>query len=228
MRANSLNQAVVVGGSMAGMLAARVLSRHFHRVIVVERDYYPEEAAARHGVPQAKHLHALLMRGHQIIEDMFPGITDEWCKAGAEVLDAGRDFAWRTPAGWGVRFDSGIQFLAASRPLIDSRIQDRIVRIENIRMMNGSAVFGLVTDSQHSRVTGVRLRRPDGSLKVLGSDLTVDAMGRMSPTPEWLKHLGYVPPEETVIAAVATGEVRVPSETLNVNWSVPLQARFGV
>lgn len=186
---------------MAGMLAARVLSRHFHRVIIVERDYYPEEAAARHGVPQAKHLHALLTRGHQIIEELFPGITGEWCKAGAEVLDAGRDFAWRTPAGWGVRFDSGIEFLAASRPLIDLAVQERLVRIGNIRVMNGSSVFGLVTDSQHDRVTGVRLRRPDGTLKVVESDLTVDAMGRMSPTPEWLKHLGCAPPEETVIDA---------------------------
>ncbi|HZN11668.1 MAG TPA: 2-polyprenyl-6-methoxyphenol hydroxylase-like oxidoreductase, partial [Blastocatellia bacterium] len=35
-------QAVVIGGSLAGMLAARVLSRHFARVTIVERDRLPE------------------------------------------------------------------------------------------------------------------------------------------------------------------------------------------
>ena len=102
---------------MAGMLAARVLSEHFDEVILLERDQYPESATPREGVPQARHLHALLARGHQIVEDLFPGISEDWCQAGGEFLDVGKDFAWRTPKGWGVRFLSGIRMLdRLSRP----------------------------------------------------------------------------------------------------------------
>ena len=35
------NHALVVGGSMAGMLAARVLAYHFERVTILERDRFP-------------------------------------------------------------------------------------------------------------------------------------------------------------------------------------------
>ena len=39
--------AVVIGGSMAGLLAARVLSDHFAQVTIIERDNLTGEAEAR-------------------------------------------------------------------------------------------------------------------------------------------------------------------------------------
>src|SRR5262245_48287655 len=55
--------AIVVGASMAGMLAARVLSEKFTRVTVLEREMIPGGLIGRPGVPQARHLHALLPKG---------------------------------------------------------------------------------------------------------------------------------------------------------------------
>ena len=69
--------AVVVGGSMAGMLAARVLTDHFERVTVLERDLLPDAPAPRKGLPQARHLHILLMRGQLAFEHLFPGLIEE-------------------------------------------------------------------------------------------------------------------------------------------------------
>ncbi len=40
--ARPARQTVVIGGSMAGLLAARVLADHFERVTLVERDRFPE------------------------------------------------------------------------------------------------------------------------------------------------------------------------------------------
>ena len=54
--------AVVLGGSLAGLLAARVLSDHFEEVTLIERDAYPETAEVRRGIPQANHVHGLLLR----------------------------------------------------------------------------------------------------------------------------------------------------------------------
>ena len=54
------SHAVVIGGSLAGMLAARVLSDHFDQVTIIERDRFPDEPISRPGLPQARHLHVLL------------------------------------------------------------------------------------------------------------------------------------------------------------------------
>jgi 2-polyprenyl-6-methoxyphenol hydroxylase-like FAD-dependent oxidoreductase len=64
--------ALVIGGSMAGLFAARVLSERFGRVTIVERDSFPEGPQFRKGVPQSRHLHAFMMRGRMISDRLFP------------------------------------------------------------------------------------------------------------------------------------------------------------
>src|SRR5262245_39180415 len=90
-------RAVVVGGSLAGMLAARVLSDHFDDVILLERHELPETATARQGVPQARHAHALLERGRGVMERLLPGLTEALIRAGAELMDATQDVAMMCP-----------------------------------------------------------------------------------------------------------------------------------
>ena len=75
--------AVVVGGSLAGMLAARVLSDHFDGVTLLERDDFPEAPAARKGLPQGRHVHVLPERGRAALERFLPGLTAELVRAGA-------------------------------------------------------------------------------------------------------------------------------------------------
>ena len=86
-----MNSTIVIGGSMAGMLAARVLSETFDRVTILERDVISGDLEGRPGVPQARHLHALLPRGRRILEHWFPGITSEFQTAGAEILDVANE-----------------------------------------------------------------------------------------------------------------------------------------
>src|ERR1700737_4340732 len=100
---SSDDRAIVLGASMAGLLAARVLQDHFAEVVLVERDRLPADAEFRAGVPQSRHLHVLLVRGAQLLERFFPGIRSELVGAGAEVLNWPRDLLWLGPAGWGQR-----------------------------------------------------------------------------------------------------------------------------
>ena len=60
------DHAVVLGASMGGLLAARVLADAYQQVTVVDRDLLPEHAADRQGVPQGRHAHALLASGTKI------------------------------------------------------------------------------------------------------------------------------------------------------------------
>lgn len=85
------NHAIVIGGSMAGLLAGRVLADHFEQVTIIESDRFPEKPVPRKGVPQSAHLHVLLKRGLTIIEKLFPGLQDELIASGAPVLDMGKD-----------------------------------------------------------------------------------------------------------------------------------------
>src|SRR5580693_3682071 len=86
------DHAVVLGASMAGLLAARTLSDSFETVTVVGRDVLPDDAANRRGVPQGRHLHALLARGAQVLEEFFPGLPDELVTDGVPYFD-GRDLS---------------------------------------------------------------------------------------------------------------------------------------
>src|SRR6516165_10183161 len=101
--------AVVVGGSLAGMLAARVLSDHFDDVTLLERDRFPETPTARKGLPQGRHVHVLLERGRGVMERFLPGLSGELVRAGAETLDATRDVALMSPYGWYVRFPGDLR-----------------------------------------------------------------------------------------------------------------------
>ena len=78
-------KAVVLGASMAGLLAARVLAEFYESVTVVERDELPDTAANRRG-PLGRHAHALLAAS-LILGDLFPGFEDELVAAGVPAFD---------------------------------------------------------------------------------------------------------------------------------------------
>jgi len=80
------DHAVVLGASMGGLLAARVLADAYQRVTVVDRDVLAEGVADRQGVPQGGHAHALLARGAQVLEELFPGLLAGLAAAGVPVL----------------------------------------------------------------------------------------------------------------------------------------------
>ena len=198
--------AVVLGGSLAGMLAARVLADHFERVTLIERDAYTETCEARRGTPQANHVHGLLVRGRQILEDLFPGLQDEMIAAGAPVVDMANEIAWFTRAGWGVRFPSDLKVLAFTRPLLDLHVRRRLAGNANVEILDNTDVLSLQPASKVNRLAGVLIcpRTADADRKVaraLTADLVVDATGRASRAPRWLNDLGYDAPEEVIIDA---------------------------
>jgi 2-polyprenyl-6-methoxyphenol hydroxylase-like FAD-dependent oxidoreductase len=117
--------AVVIGGSSAGMIAARILADHFTAVTLLERDSYPETPQPRKGVPQSRHLHVLLARGGMILEQLFPCLRAALEAAGGEPLDAARDIDWLSRAGPGLRFASAIRIIACSREFL-ARISHKI------------------------------------------------------------------------------------------------------
>ncbi|MEO8609448.1 MAG: FAD-dependent monooxygenase [Chloroflexota bacterium] len=201
MNTNPSN-AIIIGGSIAGLLAARVLSDHFDHITVIERDRLPDEGAYRSGVPQARHLHTLLIRGQRIMDNLFPGFTNDLVEAGAPAAVWGRDNRFYTSGGWTQVFDSGLISNVCSRAELEWLVRRRVYAISTIQFLTERDVLGLIANDNHSVVTGVQIEsRIDHSTETLFADLVVDASGRSSKTPEWLAELGYQRPAETVINA---------------------------
>ena len=206
---NSLKKgahAVVIGSSIAGLLAGRILTNHFERVTIVERDFLPQSPTIRPGVPQARQLHILLKRGQDILEQLFPGFQDELVAVGGRLIDPAADLAWLTPAGWGVRFPSDVTIISCSRALLEWRIRQRVLAIPQIEFLQASEVKCLLPNEKNTGVAGVSVVSRDRSEmeivhseQVLSADLVVDASGRGSKTPQWLAMLGYSTPPETVV-----------------------------
>jgi 2-polyprenyl-6-methoxyphenol hydroxylase-like FAD-dependent oxidoreductase len=222
--------AVVLGGGMAGLLAARVLADRYREVTVVDRDDLSAVAAGgtttgdagatdRRGVPQGRHAHALLARGQQVLEELFPGLTDELVADGAAYGDALADTRLYFGGYRMRRARAGLPMLSLSRPFLERHVRARVHGLPNVSFGPPCDIVGLAATPDAGRVTGVRVfRRIDGSAaEVLDADLVVDATGRGSRTPRWLPELGYPPPAEErveVDVAYATCRFRLPADAL--------------
>jgi 2-polyprenyl-6-methoxyphenol hydroxylase-like FAD-dependent oxidoreductase len=191
------DRAVVLGASMAGLLAAHVIAESYGQVIVIDRDQLPETAMHRRGVPHSRHLHALAARGQQALEEMFPGLTAELVADGALPGSLLADARMYLNGHLLRQTDTGLVLLCASRPFLEAHVRARVRAHPNVTLLDRCDVVGLATTPDNRRVIGVRvLHRADSSAEeVLGADLVVDASGRGSRTPVWLESLGYARPE---------------------------------
>ena len=214
------DHAVVLGASMSGLLAARVLSDFYRTVTVVERDVLPAEPVNRRGIPQGRHVHALLGRGGQIIDEFFPGFLRELVDEGAITLDDG-DFSKiyisfgghvLVRSGFAQRTDAPMHL--SSRPFLEYHVRRRLLAIPNVTILDGHDVVDLIPTSDRTRVAGVQVAsRADESERQLTGDLVVDVMGRGSRTPAFLEGIGYErPAEDHVVMRItyASQLMRIP------------------
>ncbi|MFE1173940.1 NAD(P)/FAD-dependent oxidoreductase [Streptomyces sp. NPDC058773] len=186
-----MKRAVVLGGSFAGLCAARVLSDHADEVVVLEADAIGEDGTGR-GAPQRQQLHALLSMGHTQLERWFPGLTGELVAGGAR-LGAGPEVQFYVDGALKPTVPE-LRMLGATRPFLESRVRRRVMALPGVRPLHGRAE-GLLLGG--GRVRGVRYSTANeapstaGRAEELGADLVVDAMGRASRLGSWLLHDGW-------------------------------------
>lgn len=188
--------AVVLGGSMAGLLTARVLLDHYERVTLVERDRFPAVGDHRKGVPQGRHSHGLLASGAATIEKLFPGARDGLVALGAMSGDLGRDGRFIVGGMRLCGVEMGEVSLSVSRPLLEGYVRRRLLALPGLEALDSCDALGI--ELEGGRAKAVRLlRRTDGAAEErLSADLIVDATGRGSRAPTWLRAAGYEGPEE--------------------------------
>ena len=187
--ANASEHAVVLGGSVAGLLAAHVLARHFARVTLVERDHFPAPGERRKGVPQSRQLHGLLAGGRRALESLFPDFGSGLMARGAHEIDVGTNGHFLMEGNVMPRAETGLRCYLMSRPLLEGYVRERVLAARNIEVREGCVAEALVGDRRCVR--GVVIQQ-----ETLNADIVVDAAGKGSRTPEWLERIGAQAPEE--------------------------------
>jgi 2-polyprenyl-6-methoxyphenol hydroxylase-like FAD-dependent oxidoreductase len=227
------DRAVVLGASMAGLLAARVLSDAYERVTVVERDMLPNRPENRRGVPQGRHAHVLVPRGAQVLDELFPGLLDDLVAGGAPVI---RDLGELrlSPAGHRLCLEGrpARPFICqASRPFLEGHVRARVRALPAVEVLDRCEVLGLVTTTARDRVTGVRmLAHGAHAEETLAADLVLDATGRGGRAAAWLAAIGYdQPPQEqlTIHLRYATRHLRLRPDALQGQKFVTIGAEPG-
>ncbi len=209
--------AVIIGGSIAGLCAARVLSDFYERVTVFERDELPSTPVNRAGVPQGRHVHLLMARGAVEFEALFPSLLDDMVAAGVPKLENRPDCIYFGAAGHvlgvGETLRDAFTAYVPSRPHLEWQIRRRATDLANVEIVQRS-VREPRFDADAAQVTGVLLDSNDiANPEFVPADLVVDAAGRGSRLPVWLEQWGYQRPREEVVdvgIGYASHQFRLP------------------
>src|SRR5580704_700584 len=163
---------VIVGASMAGLLAARVLADIASEVFIIERDNWSDQPEARKGVPQGRHAHALLRAGQLIVEELFPGLIEDLVARGAQRLFWLASGLWWQFDGYRVRHGDDFEVTTFTRPFLEDAIRERVAALPNVRMLSGVSARGVLGRDQ--QIKGVVLdNEGNGGGSSLDADLVV-------------------------------------------------------
>ena len=214
VRRRGRGTAVVIGGSIAGIAAAKVLTESFDRVIVLEKDGRHSRREGRPGAAQGWHLHHLLTAGQIELERIFPGIVDDMVAEGAFKVDMADQYRIRLGGTWKKPGTSDIQIVCAGRPLLEWCVRRRLDDEPRIEFRYEAEVGDLVYDRAGNCAIGVAVDR-DGELDVVPAEFVVDASGKNTRIPEFLEHLGIGAPEveqDIINCFYSTMQHHVPPE----------------
>lgn len=244
-----LDHAIVIGGSIAGLLATKVVSTIFDRVTLIDRDPLPLSPQPRRGVPQSVQPHVLFTRGFQIMEEHFPGLGERLTAAGAVTIDWGREFHLFSHGDWNATFEgeSQLKSVTCSRYLLETVVRQQVAKLPNVQFLDACKVQGLLMAEDSSAINGVRYQpledqrsedqqQEDNNPAILSAQLVIDASGRGSSASHWLRQLGITPPPQTRVdggLGYATRRYRIPDsdnpacKVMLISHEPPDQPRLG-
>jgi 2-polyprenyl-6-methoxyphenol hydroxylase-like FAD-dependent oxidoreductase len=201
------SRAIVLGASFAGLMTAKVLSRHYRQVIIIEKDTVNRYPETRKGQSHTKHLHGLLPCALNILYNYFPDFYEDVNNTGGVVNDLGASMNWFTHGGFKKNVFLNIPGVSLSRPLLEHLIREKVLSLPNVTLLDNTTAKEFLSPADKERITGVMIEdKQRGELTGHDADLVVDCTGRGSQTPKWLKQMGYaeVPVSEVKIDVTYT------------------------
>ena len=198
-----MSSIVVCGGGVIGLATALMLGRDGHDVRLLEDDEEAPPASTasawsdwvRKGVPQFRQPHNLFPRFQQIVGTELPDITQRLLDGGCVWLDLLQSLpptiTDRQPRDGDDRFRT----LTGRRPVVEAAFARAADAEPGVQVLRGTRATGYLTGPAVApgavHVTGVRTAKGEE----LRADLVIDAMGRRTPSVEWLSELGARAPD---------------------------------
>ncbi|KAJ7658947.1 hypothetical protein B0H17DRAFT_343339 [Mycena rosella] len=199
--------AVICGGSIAGLLTARVCHDHFERVLVVEPEAWVtseegrkidgwNQKVARSRVVQYTSLHACQCFLFAGLKVLFPGIEDECRRSDIKVRPSNPKFNLsgvpiRIP--WST-FKSGLpETMYLSRPGFETLLRRLVLdksEYPNIELMTGTVTNVRADPADRARLSTVVVRT-DFGVQELRAVLVADCTGPTRAGMKWLERNGY-------------------------------------
>ena len=234
---SSRRHAIVMGRSLGGLITAKVLSKHFERVTIIEKDAVNSEPESRKGQPYTRHLHGLLPAGYKIISELFPDIKTDLKNNGAKLMDFAETMIWKTYGGYRKKFNMNLEAVMVSRPLLEYLVRKRVLAVSNIELIDKTSVLNLIASEHNSRISGIVIEnKGEENQKTLDANLIIDVTGRGSRSAHWLKELGYDAPETEEVKINVGYATRLykrdPNHPFSNSWllstpEAPKETRFG-
>ena len=195
---NKHGRAVVVGASVAGLFAGRVLADYFDEVLLVDKEGLDGGPNPRKAVPQGNHIHGILTPTYHVLSRFIPELIDDLIDAGAHVFDGGKDWRFHIYGNVLAQGETGQTLIGSTRPFFEHRLRRAVSKIHNIDIRAGHRFAHWITDDNNVQVEGVVVENGAGKVE-LAADLLVDARGRSSTLSKELIEFGYDAPEEELV-----------------------------
>ncbi|MEI9929190.1 MAG: hypothetical protein WDM89_01135 [Rhizomicrobium sp.] len=204
---------LVAGTGIAGLGVALAFGNSDYRVTLIDRDPptpegSPEEAFQsweRRGATQLRHSHVFLGRLTTLLRTHYPKLMQELLDSGARVfgfeegLPPSLHNSYRAQPG-----DDDLAILFSRRTTLELVMRRYASRLPNVTFINDAGVRGIITgrsDNGALTLEGLKIER-NGAMEDMRTDVVVDASGRNTPFPDWLRATGATIGEEESPAGI--------------------------
>lgn len=212
-------RAVVIGGSIAGLLSAKALSPFYREILIYDKDTLNVYPNNRKMTPQSHHVHIVLKAGEDGLNQLLPGFTDRMLSTGSTSIDMTQEMVSCSALGIAPKWKAGIQLLSQSRSLLEHSLYQYITKECSNLSFHQKSIDGFHHDASTNQIKGVMVKGESG-LETIPADLVVDASGRGALGLRWLKKLGLELPltdELRVMVGYASCCVRLKEDPAR-NW----------
>lgn len=190
----------IIGAGIGGLALALALKKTDREIVIVERDpeppAIPPEEAFEHwqrpGVPQFRHAHILLARVQTLLRDRHPEVHADLLRAGLELSRVEEVLPKIHRDGYSPEpGDAELLHFWGRRPTFEYVLRQHAARLPNVRFVHSARVVGLDAEEKDGevRVRGIKVAHA-GAEELVAADIVVDASGKRTKSPEWLKALG--------------------------------------
>jgi len=204
---NAKESVLVAGAGIAGLGAALALGGDTRRITILDRDPPPPDLSPdeafykweRKGATQLRHSHAFLGRLTTLIRDKYPELMRELLAEGtrlfrfAEALPPTLEKDYVPAKG-----DEDMMLLFSRRSTLELAMRRYAARIPGVSFVTDAGVRGLIARRENGAliVEGLQVER-NGAVEDMRADIVVDATGRNTMFPEWLRNEGLEIREES-------------------------------